>query len=275
MGNRGVSVSEARAPRRSARRGAMVGAALWLGAAWLACGGASDEGLESPLPPSSPAGAPDAGGAPDTGGAPEVAADAGACRGAPCAECPQRATDSSGYSGPTTAWGRNPETGTCCPYADLVFLPELFPFFESPEACENSCRCAELIGASGVPAEELGNWVEERISLECYCSEKSCPASLEAVVEQRCSAGFTLFRSEGCGRQMLELVNALGVEATWVFEQGSGALVGVSDASDVPGLPCRAYGTSAGAALDCPQATRCRLCGDLERNFGEPTSPCE
>jgi hypothetical protein len=74
---------------------------------------------------------------------------------------------------------------------------------------------------------------------------------------------------------MLELVNPLGVNATWAFEQGSGALVGVSDGSDVPGLPCRAYGTSAGAALDCPQAEPCRLCGDLERNVNESTPPCE
>lgn len=197
------------------------------------------------------------------------------CRGAPCSECPQPATSSSDYLGPTTAWGRNPVTGTCCPYADLAFLPESFPFFESLESCENSCRCAELIGASGVPAEELGSWLEERISLECHCSEKSCPASLEAVVEERCNLGGTLFRSEGCGLRMLEAVGPLGVDATWVFEQSSGALVGVSEASDTPGLPCRAYGTRAGVTLDCPQAEPCRLCGDLERNAAESTPPCE
>jgi hypothetical protein len=287
MAKSDVESSGARVGRRSPGRGALAGAGLWLGSAWLACGGASREGLESPLPSVSlssagASGTPDAGVEPDAGSEPNVlspsdagGAEAADCRGAPCSECPQPVSDSPDNLGPTTAWGRNPETGTCCPYADQLFVPQLFPAFESLEACEGSCRCAELVGASGVPEEELSSWVTERISLECYCSEKACPASLEAVVEERCDVGATLHRSQGCGLRKLEQVSENGVVAEWVFEEASGSLVGASDGSDVPGFPCRSYETRAGTDFDCPEAERCRVCGELERDPDETTPSCD
>jgi hypothetical protein len=264
-----VAVSGSAVGRRSAARRALVGSGVWLGAAWLACGGASKDGLETPLPNVSLSSA----GASGAADADRSEPDAGSVTEA--VECPPPWEMSAFALGPPTVWGRNPETGTCCPYADHIYLPELFPSFDSLEACEASCRCAELVGASGVPVEELSSWVTERISLDCYCSEKACPASLDAVVEVRCDQGLTLHRSEGCGLRKLEQISGIGVDAEWVFEQAGGALVGVSDGSDVPGFPCRSYETRAGTDFDCPEAERCRVCGELERDLGETIPLCD
>jgi hypothetical protein len=260
---------------RSMGYAALLRAAVGLGVSWLACGGASDDGLVSPVLTSSQAGTGGVPGAPDAGGPPETPGEVGDCRGAPCSECPQVLTDSAAYLGPITVWARNPASGTCCPYADHVFTPAHFPAFDSPEACESSCRCAELIEAAGSSAEEAQSWVSERISLECYCSEKTCLDSPEAIALQRCGGDHGLHRSEGCGRTMIEEVTGLGVIGTWVFDQATGALIGVSEASDVTSFPCRSYGTRAGAELDCPEAERCRVCGEAERDRGETTPPCE
>jgi hypothetical protein len=50
MAHARVTVSGAPVGRRSTGRAAVLGAGLWLGVTWLACGGTSKEGLESPLP---------------------------------------------------------------------------------------------------------------------------------------------------------------------------------------------------------------------------------
>jgi hypothetical protein len=262
--------------RGGVRRGALVRAGVWLGVSWLACGGVSNDGLETPGPallrndasggaPAQPpldAGVPDA--ASNDAGSSDTAQD---CRGAPCSECPQLLTSSPDYLGPTTAWGRNPYTGTCCPYANSVFMPDHFPSFESLEACEGSCRCAELVGSGGSEA----SWITERISLECYCSAKTCDVSPEAFGEDRCSRGLTVVRSEGCGLLQVATDVGNGDSESRVFGQASRALVGAGDGSDVSGFPCRTYGTSAGTEFDCPKAEVCLVCGPP----GDPRPACD
>lgn len=218
--------------RRPARVGLMLRVALCLGVGWLACGGSSDEGLESPLEGAGSVSDPD-------------------CLGYPV----------SVTLGQTGAWGRNPSTGTCCAYRSLAYLPDNFPYFETLEACETSCRCGELI-----PDRDFeGVWNLERVSIECFCSDQTCPASFEAVVEEQCSGG-SMVRSEGCGLRMIAPSSPYLGNA-WVFDQASGALVGAGFWNDVPYGTCRAFGTEAGSGviygeLDCPEVTHCQVCGN-------------
>src|SRR5688572_20947565 len=120
-------------------------------------------------------------------------------------------------------------------------MPDTFPYFETQEACESSCRCGELIPSLDVE----GTFNLERGSVECFCSNQTCPGSFEAAVEEECGHVGPMVRSQGCGLRMLSPVD-LYVGNYWVFDQASGALVGAGFWNDVPSGTCRTFGAEAG-----------------------------
>jgi hypothetical protein len=146
-------------------------------------------------------------------------------------------------------WGRDLSSGACCEYPSACEVPENMPRFTSEEACLNDCRCAEVTPEG------------ERITLECYCQNGTCPADLAEESRRSCEGPLAgnMARVEGCGRIAIELVTGY-VGSSKVFDAESGRLIGVSSRSDSQYEPCQTFRRVAGRQLDCDETTACRLC---------------
>jgi hypothetical protein len=187
-------------------------------------------------------------------------------------------------SGGQPSWSRNPATGECCRYDDLVVAPERWPFFDTEAACQSDCRCSVLDGL----VEDVGvngtqySYGTERTSLDCRCSKESCPSTPAQAEQTLCEAFGAAQRREGCGRVFV--VHGDGPYSNysngWVFEQSllstdAGAatprLVGGYESSDAPGQ-CGTYGWIAGLEFDCDSAVACQVCGESAE---DPLAPCQ
>ena len=166
--------------------------------------------------------------------------------------CPEPRLNSGVLCEPDPVWARDVRSGACCVYRDLCAAPEAWPVFESPQECESSCRCAMLSTDSASRVE--------RTSLECACQAGQCQESLASLTSKLCSRSPNVLRSTGCG--MVRIAGGGGFSSnSWTFEEGSGALIGVSSFSDTTSLPCQTFSWIAGRTLECANEQTCQLCG--------------
>lgn len=168
--------------------------------------------------------------------------------------CPQPRANADAICQPNKVWAREVRSGMCCAYEDLCVAPTGWPVFESEQACRTSCRCAMLTGDPTNPVEHT--------SLDCACKNGECTESLATVVSNVCarSAGASVFRSKGCGLVQLAFGGGFWASSS-VFDESSGALVGMSTSSDTTSLPCQTFNWVAGRSFECDNVQTCQLCG--------------
>ena len=225
-------------------------------------GGASDAVPGTALASSTPSGALDARTVPESTSMSMSTPDAGS----PSVCAPPRASSSSQQ--PEATWARNPETGDCCLYDRPSAPPLAWSRFKSRAECETSCRCAERTSSPEWSA--LTDFPQtERISLECACGVMSCPASLADALAARCAIYDRAELQRGCGKIYLLDSGGYSYSVT-VFDERTGALIGVGWGSDSPDAPCMTVDTVGGEPFDCPDAVTCAACA------GAPDAgPCQ
>lgn len=220
-------------------------------------GGASDAVPGTALASTTPSGALDARTVPESTSTPDAGSHAA---------CAPPASDALCQPGVT--WARNPETGDCCVYDRPCAPPLAWPRFESQTECETSCRCAEL-SSSPEWSAAVDFPQTEHISLQCGCGAMSCPASLADALATRCAVDDRAELQRGCGK--IYLVDSGGYSYHGaVFDERTGALIGIQQGFDTPRAPCMTVDTVAGEPFDCPDAVTCAACA------GNPDAgPCE
>lgn len=129
---------------------------------------------------------------------------------------------------------------------------------------------AAACGCSAVEAAEA------KQPLECVCppgsTNEMCATNLAALdpVAWCASSTGSVFRETGCGKITFLLAGISGGSRT--FDAQSGALIGVTEFSDVPWGTCQAsgaYGYSYGDTPDteaCATLKVCKLCGGIDLN---------
>jgi hypothetical protein len=123
---------------------------------------------------------------------------------------------------------------------------------------------AQGVGCGGKEKDPCSCDVEGetgRLALECACADGDCGRTLQEVLADPCTgyaiAGSLLER--GCGKVRISYDNFL-TGGSSVYDEASGALIGVSGFSDIPVEPCNSFELIAGEELDCPTVTACLLC---------------
>ena len=166
------------------------------------------------------------------------------CRFVPCANCYAR-TDQSCAAQPT--WGRDRVTGVCCKYDRPCDLPlSLDPFTTEAECNPFGCECEPE------PMKPL--------PLGCGCPPEGCP-TLSGLLETACNGHDDdyLVRRTGCGKLAIAFWGGF-TAWTWLFDEGTGVLVGSSSFSDAGHGVCGHFGYAFGEPFDCDVIAECALC---------------
>ena len=130
-------------------------------------------------------------------------------------------------------------------------------FAQAVAACGSSgddgpCSCSSKSGSSVHQA------------LACKCDAESCPSSINDYDSTAdCSLGAPVVRKTGCGRVAFSLEGGYSGGDT-VFDERSGALVGLSSFSDTPYGSCEnvfSYVYGEDFRNDCDHITSCTVCG--------------
>jgi hypothetical protein len=184
--------------------------------------------------------------------------------GAGAAQCPAPGVDYC--TQPSVVWTRDvsAEVRTCCQYDSRCTAPVYWPIYESEQECQSDCLCNQIDRTAD------GDHVAHS-TVACTCAAFNCPESLQAAIglcDTLSAAG--LLRRRGCGNIEITTGGGFGSNS-WVFDESSGALVGMTMRGDTTSGPCQTFAYVGGVEFTCENAEYCRLCGPPDSAY----PPCE
>jgi len=180
------------------------------------------------------------------------------------------------------SWARDPDTGACCRYENECVGPDGWAVFGSAEECASSCRCASFEFPEGINPRITWSlqYRIEHTSLECACPNGECRNQLDHLERIDAEAAllcdsllqYQVRRLRGCEMIAFEAHVPGYPGSLSVFDEASGALIGMRFGSDTNSLPCGTFDWVAGRDFRCDDVQTCAICGT---GFDPPLPPCD